>query len=135
MCSANSKYFIYMLCMRLSLAFPEFTHTCDKIILLGKFNSYYENKNMCIRNTYCPSLKYSFSVVLNFFEYFTNSFLRCSTACLPVTPGIKFPISLTTSSSFLMALAISLKISGNKIIQNKTINKVIIRFQVCPLYA
>lgn len=61
-----------------------------------------------IKNTYCPSLKYSFSVVLNFFEYLTNSFFRCSTACLPVTPGINEPISLTTSSSFFMALAISL---------------------------
>lgn len=58
--------------------------------------------------TYCPSLKYSFNVVLNFFEYFTNSFFRCSTACFPDVPGIKPTTSLTASSNFLMALAISL---------------------------
>ena len=63
--------------------------------------------------THLESLKYSFKVVLNFLEYFTNSLLRCSTACLPDTPGMKEPISLTTSKSFFMALAISLK-STNK---------------------
>lgn len=55
-----------------------------------------------------PSLKYSLSVVLNFFEYFTNSFFRCSTACFPDVPGMKPTTSFTASSSFLMALAISL---------------------------
>lgn len=65
--------------------------------------------------THCPSLKYSFSVVLNFFEYLTNSFLRCSTACLPVDPGMNPTTSLTASNSFLMALAISLQLKINRI--------------------
>lgn len=56
-----------------------------------------------------PSLKYSFNVVLNFFEYFTNSFFLCSTACFPEDPGMNPTTSFTASSSFLMALAISLK--------------------------
>lgn len=64
--------------------------------------------NYKLSNTHCPSLKYSLSVVLNFFEYLTNSFLRCSTACLPDDPGMKPTTSLTASKSFLMALAISL---------------------------
>lgn len=55
-----------------------------------------------------PSLKYSLSVVLNFFEYFTNSFFRCSTACFPDVPGMNPTTSFTASKSFLMALAISL---------------------------
>uniref|UniRef100_A0A2M4C673 Putative secreted protein n=1 Tax=Anopheles marajoara TaxID=58244 RepID=A0A2M4C673_9DIPT len=60
-----------------------------------------------------PSLKYSFSVVLNFLEYLTNSFFRCSTACLPEEPGMKPTTSFTASSSFLMALAISFIVSRN----------------------
>lgn len=60
------------------------------------------------QDTHCPSLKYSFRVVLNFLEYFTNSFFLCSTACLPERPGMKPTTSLTASSSFLIALAISL---------------------------
>lgn len=63
----------------------------------------------CQKATYSPSLKYSLSVVLNFFENLTNSFLRCSTDCLPEAPGIKPTTSLTASSNFLMALAISLQ--------------------------
>lgn len=61
------------------------------------------------KSTYCPSLKYSLRVVLNFFEYLTNSFLRCSTACFPDEPGMNPTTSLTASNNFLMALAISLE--------------------------
>lgn len=68
-------------------------------------------RNRALTNTASawPSLKYSLSVVLNFFEYFTNSFFLCSTACLPGIPGIKATTSFTASRSFLMALAISLQ--------------------------
>lgn len=68
-------------------------------------------RNNALTNTAsaCPSLKYSFKVVLNFFEYLTNSFFLCSTACFPDDPGMKPTTSFTASSSFLMALAISLK--------------------------
>lgn len=59
--------------------------------------------------TYSPCLKYSFKVLLNLFEYLTNSLLRCSSACLPVLPGMKPFTSLTASNNLLMALAISLK--------------------------
>ena len=62
----------------------------------------YKNK------TYCPSLKYSFNVLLNRFENLTNSRLRCSKACFPVLPGMNPATSFTASSSFLIALAISL---------------------------
>lgn len=65
-----------------------------------------------------PSLKYSFNVVLNFFEYFTNSFLRCSTACFPDVPGMKPTTSFTASSSFLMALAISLIVNDKLKVTN-----------------
>ena len=44
----------------------------------------------------------------NFFEYFTNSRLRWSSACFPVGPGMNADTSVTQSNSFLMALAISL---------------------------
>lgn len=60
-------------------------------------------------NTHCPSLKYSFSVLLNLLLYFTNSLLRCSKACLPADPGMKPATSLTASNSFFIALAISLR--------------------------
>lgn len=69
-------------------------------------------------DTHCPSLKYSLSVVLNFFEYFTNSFFRCSTACLPDVPGMNATTSFTASNNFLMALAISLQ---NMIILNENL--------------
>ena len=59
--------------------------------------------------SYCPSLKYSFSVLLKRLENLTNSLFRCSRACLPVVPGMKPATSFTASSSFLIALAISLK--------------------------
>jgi hypothetical protein len=60
-----------------------------------------------------PCLKYSFKVLLNLFEYLTNSLLRCSSACLPVLPGMKPFTSLTASNNLLMALAISLIVSRN----------------------
>lgn len=59
--------------------------------------------------SYCPSLKYSFSVLLKRLENLTNSLFRCSKACLPAVPGMKPATSFTASSSFLIALAISLK--------------------------
>lgn len=59
--------------------------------------------------TYWPSLKYSLRVLLNRLLYFTNSRLRWSKACLPVSPGMKAVTSFTASRSFLIALAISLK--------------------------
>jgi len=59
--------------------------------------------------SYCPSLKYSFNVLLKRLENLTNSLFRCSKACLPAVPGMKPATSFTASSSFLIALAISLK--------------------------
>lgn len=59
--------------------------------------------------SYCPSLKYSFSVLLKRLENLTNSRFRCSKACFPVVPGMNPATSFTASSSFLIALAISLK--------------------------
>jgi hypothetical protein len=42
-------------------------------------------------------------------ENLTNSLFRCSKACLPVVLGMNPATSFTASSSFLIALAISLK--------------------------
>merc|ERR1719402_1062321 len=59
----------------------------------------------------CPSLKYSLRVLENFLLYFTNSLFLCSSACLPCAPGMYADTLLTASSSFLIALAISLIVS------------------------
>lgn len=83
---------------------------CVILNSLTWFVTWTRNKALTKTASACPSLKYSFNVVLNFFEYFTNSFLRCSTACFPDVPGMKPTTSFTASSSFLMALAISLLI-------------------------
>ncbi len=77
--------------------------------LEDSFDSIELRKNLdCKEYTHCASLKYSFNVVLNFFEYLTNSFFLCSTACFADVPGMNGAASLTASNSRLMALAISL---------------------------